>query len=211
MFDDAALDQAVQGIVNGIFFNQGHVCCAGLAAAAAESVADEVVEKLWRRMCLLRVGDPLDKNYDIQGDQLGRATAADRGAGGRRRARGARPGGPSRYTLPERGYRSRPTLFTDVAPVSRIAVQEIFGPVVSVMTFRTQAEAVEGERHRVAWPPGCGPTRAPRALAVARGLKAGTIWQNTYNQFDPTSPFGGYKESSFGRGAAPPALPHTWS
>ena len=199
VFDDAALDQAVEGIVNGIFFNQGHVCCAGSRLLLQESVADEVVEKLWRRMGLLRVGDPLDKNTDVgainSAAQLQRIEALVDA--------GEREGATRRTvacTLPERGYWFPPTLFTDVAPVNRIAVEEIFGPVVSVMTFRTQAEAIE-KANATAYGLAAGvwTDKGSRALAVARGLKAGTIWQNTYNQFDPTSPFGGYKESGFGR------------
>jgi aldehyde dehydrogenase (NAD+) len=162
-------------------------------------VAEEVVEKLWRRMGLLRVGDPLDKNTDVgainSAAQLARIEALVEA--------GVREGATRRTvacTLPERGYFFPPTLFTDVAPVNRIAVEEIFGPVVSVMTFRTQAEAIE-KANATAYGLAAGiwTDKGSRALAVARGLKAGTIWQNTYNQFDPTSPFGGYKESGFGR------------
>ena len=199
VFDDAAIDQAVEGIVNGIFFNQGHVCCAGSRLLLQESVAEEVVEKLWRRMGLLRVGDPLDKNTDVgainSAEQLQRIEALVDA--------GEREGATRRTVacqLPERGYWFPPTLFTDVAPVNRIAVEEIFGPVVSVLTFRTQAEAIE-KANSTAYGLAAGiwTDKGSRALAVARGLKAGTIWQNTYNQFDPTSPFGGYKESGFGR------------
>ena len=142
VFDDAAIDQAVEGIVNGIFFNQGHVCCAGSRLLLQESVAEEVIEKLWRRMGLLRVGDPLDKNTDVgainSADQLQRIEALVDA--------GEREGATRRTVacaLPERGYWFAPTLFTDVAPAHRIAVEEIFGPVVSVLTFRTQAEAIE--------------------------------------------------------------------
>jgi aldehyde dehydrogenase (NAD+) len=199
VFDDAALDQAVEGIVNGIFFNQGHVCCAGSRLLLQESVAEEVVEKLWRRMGLLRVGDPLDKNTDVgainSAAQLQRIEAlvdAGEREGATRRTVACR--------LPERGYWFPPTLFTDVAPAHRIAVEEIFGPVVSVMTFRTQAEAVEkANASAYGLAAGVWTDKGSRALAVARGLKAGVVWQNTYNQFDPTSPFGGYKESGFGR------------
>jgi aldehyde dehydrogenase (NAD+) len=150
-------------------------------------------------MGLLRVGDPLDKNTDVgainSAEQLQRIEALVDA--------GEREGATRRTvacTLPERGYWFPPTLFTDVAPVNRIAVEEIFGPVVSVLTFRTQAEAIE-KANATAYGLAAGiwTDKGSRALAVARGLKAGTIWQNTYNQFDPTSPFGGYKESGFGR------------
>src|ERR671930_152240 len=199
VFDDAALDQAVEGIVNGIFFNQGHVCCAGSRLLLQESVAEEVIEKLWRRMGLLRVGDPLDKNTDVgainSAAQLQRIEAlvdAGEREGATRRT--------VQCALPERGYWFPPTLFTDVAPAHRIAVEEIFGPVVSVMTFRTQAEAVEkANASAYGLAAGVWTDKGSRALAVARGLKAGVVWQNTYNQFDPSSPFGGYKESGFGR------------
>jgi aldehyde dehydrogenase (NAD+) len=199
VFDDAAIDQAVEGIVNGIFFNQGHVCCAGSRLLIQESVAEEVIEKLWRRMGLLRVGDPLDKNTDVGAinsrEQLQRIEALVDA--------GEREGATRRTVacaLPDRGYWFAPTLFTDVAPVHTIAVEEIFGPVVSVMTFRTQAEAIE-KANATAYGLAAGvwTDKGSRALAVARGLKAGVVWQNTYNQFDPTSPFGGYKESGFGR------------
>src|SRR5215218_246461 len=199
VFDDAAIDQAVEGIVNGIFFNQGHVCCAGSRLLLQESVAEEVVEKLWRRMGLLRVGDPLDKNTDVgainSAAQLERIEALVDA--------GEREGATRRTVacaLPDRGYWFAPTLFTDVAPVHKIAVEEIFGPVVSVLTFRTQAEAIEKANSTpYGLAAGVWTDKGSRALAVARGLKAGTVWQNTYNQFDPTSPFGGYKESGFGR------------
>ena len=199
MFDDAAIDQAVEGIVNGIFFNQGHVCCAGSRLLLQESVAEEVIEKLWRRMGLLRVGDPLDKNTDVgainSAAQLQRIEALVDA--------GEREGATRRTVacaLPERGYWFPPTLFTDVAPAHRIAVEEIFGPVVSVLTFRTQAEAIEkANASAYGLAAGVWTDKGSRALAVARGLKAGVVWQNTYNQFDPTSPFGGYKESGFGR------------
>ena len=199
VFEDAAIDQAVEGIVQGIFFNQGHVCCAGSRLLIQESVADAVVEKLWSRMARLRLGDPLDKNTDVGAinsrEQLDRIEALV--------ASGEEEGAVRRTVsceLPSRGFWFAPTLFTDVAPAHRIAAEEIFGPVVSVMTFRTQAEAIE-KANATAYGLAAGiwTDKGSRALAVARGLKAGTIWQNTYNQFDPTSPFGGYKESGFGR------------
>jgi aldehyde dehydrogenase (NAD+) len=199
IFEDAALDQAVEGIVQGIFFNQGHVCCAGSRLLIQESVADEVTAKLWDRMRLLRVGDPLDKNTDVgainSAEQLERIEAlvqagVDEGAVRRTVA----------CDLPERGWWFAPTIFTEVAPAHRIAVEEIFGPVVSVLTFRTQAEAIEkANNSRYGLAAGIWTDKGSKAFEVARALKAGVIWQNTYNKFDPTAAFGGYKESGFGR------------
>ncbi|MDX6297341.1 MAG: aldehyde dehydrogenase, partial [Nocardioidaceae bacterium] len=295
VFDDAPLDQAVEGIVNGIYFNQGHVCCAGSRLLVQESIAEELVSALKRRLATLRLGDPLDKNTDIgainSAEQLGRirelADSAD--------AEGARRWSPQ-CPLPERGYWFPPTLFTDVSAANRIAREEIFGPVLSVLTFRTPAEAVakanntpyglsagiwtdKGSRilwmaEQLAkirelsdigeaegaqrWSPPCelpdrgfwfaptiftgvsqsdriareeifGPVlsvltfRTPdeavakanntpyglsagvwtdkgsRILWMADRLRAGVVWANTFNRFDPTSPFGGYKESGYGR------------
>jgi aldehyde dehydrogenase (NAD+) len=199
VFEDAALDQAVEGIVNGIFFNQGHVCCAGSRLLIQESVLDEVVAKLWRRMSLLRLGDPMDKNTDIgainSAEQLERietlvAAGEDEGATRRTVA----------CELPERGYWFAPTLFTDVSPAHRIAVEEIFGPVVSVLSFRTQAEAIEkANNSRYGLAAGIWTDKGAKAFEVASALRAGVVWQNTYNHFDPTAAFGGYKESGFGR------------
>jgi aldehyde dehydrogenase (NAD+) len=199
IFEDAALDQAVEGIVQGIFFNQGHVCCAGSRLLIQESVADEVTKKLWDRMRLLRVGDPLDKNTDVgainSAEQLGRIealVAAGEEEGAVRRSIACQ--------LPERGWWFAPTIFTEVAPAHRIAVEEIFGPVVSVLTFRTQAEAIEkANNSRYGLAAGIWTDKGSKAFEVARALKAGVIWQNTYNKFDPTAAFGGYKESGFGR------------
>jgi aldehyde dehydrogenase (NAD+) len=185
--------------VQGIFFNQGHVCCAGSRLLIQESVADEVTAKLWDRMRLLRVGDPLDKNTDVgainSAEQLERIEAlvqagVDEGAVRRSVA----------CELPERGWWFAPTIFTEVAPAHRIAVEEIFGPVVSVLTFRTQAEAIEkANNSRYGLAAGIWTDEGSKAFEVARALKAGVIWQNTYNKFDPTAAFGGYKESGFGR------------
>ncbi|MEA2356983.1 MAG: aldehyde dehydrogenase [Solirubrobacteraceae bacterium] len=199
VFDDAPMDQAVEGVVRGIFFNQGHVCCAGSRLLIQESVADEVVAKLWDRMRLLRVGDPLDKNTDVgavnSAEQLQRIEALV--------AAGEEEGAVRRTVaceLPERGYWFAPTLFTDVAPAHRIAVEEIFGPVVSVLTFRTQAEAIEkANNSRYGLAAGVWTDKGAKAFEVARALQAGVVWQNTYNKFDPTAAFGGYKESGFGR------------
>ncbi len=199
VFEDAALDQAVEGIVQGIFFNQGHVCCAGSRLLVQESVADLVIRKLWDRMKLLRVGDPLDKNTDVgainSAAQLARIEAlVDAGE-----AEGAH-----RQTvacdLPERGFWFAPTLFTDVAPAHRVAVEEIFGPVLTVLTFRTQAEAIEkANNSRYGLAAGIWTDKGSKAFEVAGALQAGVVWQNTYNHFDPTAAFGGYKESGFGR------------
>ena len=199
VFEDASLDQAVEGIVNGIFFNQGHVCCAGSRLLIQESVHDEVITKLWQRMRRLRVGDPLDKNTDVgainSAEQLERIEAL---------VAAGEAEGASRRTidceLPERGYWFAPTLFTDVSPAHRIAVEEIFGPVVSVLTFRTQAEAIEkANNSRYGLAAGIWTDKGSKAFEVAGALQAGVVWQNTYNHFDPTAAFGGYKESGFGR------------
>ena len=199
VFEDAALDQAIEGIVNGIFFNQGHVCCAGSRLLIQESVLDEVVSKLWARMGRLRVGDPLDKNTDVgainSAQQLARIEAlvtAGEAEGAERRTVAC--------ALPDRGWWFAPTLFTDVAPAHRIAVEEIFGPVVSVISFRTQAEAIEkANNSRYGLAAGIWTDKGAKAFEVAGALKAGVVWQNTYNHFDPTAAFGGYKESGFGR------------
>ncbi len=206
VFEDASIDQAVEGIVSGIFFNQGHVCCAGSRLLVQESVREEVVEKLWSRMQRLRIGDPLDKNTDIgainSAEQLARIqelVACGELEGARRRT----INGP----LPERGYWFAPTLFTDVSPVHRIAVEEIFGPVLSVLTFRTQAEAVEKANASVyGLAAGIWTDKGAKAFEVAGALRSGVVWQNTYNRFDPTAAFGGYRESGFGREGGPSGL-----
>ena len=206
VFEDAALDQAVEGIVNGIFFNQGHVCCAGSRLLIQESVRDEVISKLWARMGRLRVGDPMDKNTDVgainSAEQLERIevlVAAGEEEGATRRSIACE--------LPERGYWFAPTLFTDVSPAHRIAVEEIFGPVVSVLTFRTQAEAIEkANNSRYGLAAGIWTDKGSKAFEVASALQAGVVWQNTYNHFDPTAAFGGYKESGFGREGGPAGL-----
>ena len=206
VFEDAALDQAVEGIVNGIFFNQGHVCCAGSRLLIQESVADEVIAKLWQRMGRLRLGDPMDKNTDVgainSAEQLERIetlVAAGEDEGATRRTISC--------DIPERGYWFAPTLFTDVSPAHRIAVEEIFGPVVSVLTFRTQAEAIEkANNSRYGLAAGIWTDKGAKAFEVASALKAGVVWQNTYNHFDPTAAFGGYKESGFGREGGPAGL-----
>jgi aldehyde dehydrogenase (NAD+) len=199
IFDDAALDQAVEGIINGIYFNQGHVCCAGSRLLVQESIYEPVVEKLKRRLTTLRVGDPLDKNTDVGAinskQQLEKieelvAAGADEGADI------YQP--PCR--LPEKGYWFAPTVFTNVAQSYRIAQEEIFGPVLSVLTFRTPEEAVEKANNTpYGLSAGVWTEKGSRILWMAERLRAGVVWANTYNRFDPTSPFGGYKESGFGR------------
>jgi aldehyde dehydrogenase (NAD+) len=199
IFDDAPLDQAVEGIINGIYFNQGHVCCAGSRLFVQESVYEEVLAKLKRRMGTLRVGDPLDKNTDVgainssaQLEKIKELVAAGEEEG----AEVYQP--PCR--LPEKGWWFPPTVFTNVAQSYRIAQEEIFGPVLSVLTFRTPDEAVEKANNTpYGLSAGVWTEKGSRILSLAQRLRAGVIWANTYNRFDPTSPFGGYKESGFGR------------
>ncbi|MEU4714536.1 aldehyde dehydrogenase family protein [Micromonospora purpureochromogenes] len=199
VFDDAPVDQAVEGIVNGIFFNQGHVCCAGSRLLIQENVADRVLESLKRRMAQLRVGDPLDKNTDIgainSAAQLERIRElSDAGS-----AEGAERWSPP-CELPERGFWFAPTIFTGVTQAHRIAREEIFGPVLSVLTFRTPAEAVEKANNTpYGLSAGIWTDKGSRILWMADRLRAGVVWANTFNKFDPTSPFGGYKESGYGR------------
>jgi aldehyde dehydrogenase (NAD+) len=199
VFDDAALDQAVEGIVNGIYFNQGHVCCAGSRLLVQESIYEPLLEKLKRRLTTLRVGDPLDKNTDVGAinskAQLEKITELV--ASGE--AEGAEIFQPE-CRLPERGYWFVPTLFTNVAQSYRIAQEEIFGPVLSVLTFRTPEEAVEKANNTpYGLSAGVWTEKGSRILWMVERLRAGVVWANTYNRFDPTSPFGGYKESGFGR------------
>ncbi len=199
IFDDAPLDQAVEGIINGIYFNQGHVCCAGSRLLVQESIHEQVIAKLKRRMGTLRVGDPLDKNTDIgainskqQLEKIKELVAAGEEEG----AEIYQP--PCR--LPETGWWFPPTVFTNVAQSYRIAQEEIFGPVLSVLTFRTPDEAVEKANNTpYGLSAGVWTEKGSRILSMAQRLRAGVIWANTYNRFDPASPFGGYKESGFGR------------
>ncbi|MEV4494883.1 aldehyde dehydrogenase family protein [Micromonospora arborensis] len=199
VFDDAPIDQAVEGIVNGIFFNQGHVCCAGSRLLVQENVADRVLESLKRRMAQLRVGDPLDKNTDVgainSAAQLERIRElSDAGS-----AEGAERWSPP-CELPDRGFWFAPTIFTGVTQAHRIAREEIFGPVLSVLTFRTPAEAVEKANNTpYGLSAGIWTDKGSRILWMADRLRAGVVWANTFNKFDPTSPFGGYKESGYGR------------
>ncbi len=199
VFDDAALDQAVEGIVNGIYFNQGHVCCAGSRLLVQESIYEPLLEKLKRRLTTLRVGDPLDKNTDVgainskaQLDRIRELVASGE-------EEGAEIFQPE-CELPERGYWFVPTLFTNVAQSYRIAQEEIFGPVLSVLTFRTPEEAVEKANNTAyGLSAGVWTEKGSRILWMVERLRAGVVWANTFNRFDPASPFGGYKESGFGR------------
>ena len=199
VFDDAPVDQAVEGIVNGIFFNQGHVCCAGSRLLVQESVADEVLERLKRRMSTLRVGDPLDKNTDIGAINSAEQLARIRELSAIGEAEGAGRWSPA-CELPTNGFWFPPTLFTGVTQAHRIAREEIFGPVLSVLTFRTPSEAVEKANNTpYGLSAGVWTEKGSLILHMANQLRAGVVWANTFNKFDPTSPFGGYKESGYGR------------
>jgi aldehyde dehydrogenase (NAD+) len=199
VFDDAPLDQAVEGIVNGIFFNQGHVCCAGSRLLVQESILEPVLDRLKQRMALLRVGDPLDKNTDVgainsaaQLERIRELSAAGEAEGADRWS--------APCDLPARGFWFAPTLFTGVSQAHRIAREEIFGPVLSVLTFRTPAEAVEKANNTpYGLSAGVWTEKGSRILAISDRLRAGVVWANTFNKFDPSSPFGGYKESGYGR------------
>jgi aldehyde dehydrogenase (NAD+) len=199
VFEDAPVDQAVEGIVNGIFFNQGHVCCAGSRLLAQESIAEELLDRLKRRLGTLRLGDPLDKNTDIgainSAEQLHRIRELSEVG----ESEGAQRWSPP-CELPDRGYWFPPTVFTGVSQAHRIAREEIFGPVLSVLTFRTPAEAVEKANNSAyGLSAGVWTEKGSRILWMANQLQAGVVWANTFNRFDPTSPFGGYKESGYGR------------
>jgi len=199
VFDDAPVEQAIEGIVNGIFFNQGHVCCAGSRLLVQESVADHVVDRLRRRLMTLRLGDPLDKNTDIgainsrqQLDKITELSAAGE-------AEGAHRWSPP-CELPKKGFWFAPTVFTGVSQSHRIAREEIFGPVLSVLTFRTPEEAVSKANNTpYGLSAGVWTEKGSRILWMAQKMRAGVVWANTYNMFDPASPFGGYRESGFGR------------
>ncbi|MFI9556059.1 aldehyde dehydrogenase family protein [Nonomuraea endophytica] len=199
VFEDAAIDQAVEGIVNGIFFNQGHVCCAGSRLLVQESVQEELLTALKRRLGTLRLGDPLDKNTDI-----GAINSAEQLAKIREMSEIGDSEGAERWSppcdIPEKGFWFPPTVFTGVAQSHRIAREEIFGPVLSVLTFRTPAEAVEKANNTpYGLSAGVWTEKGSRILWMADRLRAGVVWANTFNKFDPTSPFGGYKESGYGR------------
>jgi aldehyde dehydrogenase (NAD+) len=199
VFDDAPIDQAVEGIVNGIFFNQGHVCCAGSRLLVQESIADELLDKLRDRVSTLRLGDPMDKNTDIgavnSAEQLERITNL---------ALTGEDEGADRWSpacvIPDRGFYFPPTIFSNVSPAMRIARDEIFGPVLSVLTFRTPDEAVaKANNTSYGLSAGVWTEKGSRILGMASALRAGVVWANTFNRFDPSAAFGGYKESGFGR------------
>ncbi|WP_084964640.1 aldehyde dehydrogenase family protein [Thermoactinospora rubra] len=199
VFEDAPIDQAVEGIVNGIFFNQGHVCCAGSRLLVQESIQEELLDSLRRRMATLRVGDPLDKNTDIGAINSAEQLAKIRDLSAAGESEGAERWSPA-CELPQRGFWFPPTLFTGVAQSHRIAREEIFGPVLSVLTFRTPAEAVEKANNTpYGLSAGVWTEKGSRILWMADRLRAGVVWANTFNKFDPASPFGGYKESGYGR------------
>ena len=199
VFDDAPIDQAVEGIVNGIFFNQGHVCCAGSRLLLQESIAEQTIDSLKRRLVTLRLGDPLDKNTDIGAinsrEQLDRIIDLTKSG----EDEGAQRWSPD-CVIPQKGFWFAPTVFTNVMQAHRIAREEIFGPVLSVLTFRTPDEAIEKANNTpYGLSAGIWTEKGSRILAMANKVRAGVVWANTFNRFDPTSPFGGYKESGFGR------------
>jgi aldehyde dehydrogenase (NAD+) len=199
VFDDAPIDQAVEGIVNGIFFNQGQVCCAGSRLLVQESVAEELIASLKRRLATLRLGDPLDKNTDVGAINSAAQLARIRELSDSGESEGATRWSPP-CTLPDRGFWFAPTVFTDVSQAHRIAREEIFGPVLSVLTFRTPGEAIEKANNTpYGLSAGVWTEKGSRILSTASKLRAGVVWANTFNRFDPTAPFGGYKESGFGR------------
>jgi aldehyde dehydrogenase (NAD+) len=199
VFEDAPLDQAVEGIVNGIFFNQGHVCCAGSRLLAQESIVDELMEKLRARVSTMRLGDPLDKNTDI-----GAINSAEQLAKIKGLVESGDSEGAHRWTspcpVPERGFFFAPTVFSEVQQSMRIAREEIFGPVLSVLTFRTPDEAVaKANNTPYGLSAGIWTEKGSRILWMANQLRAGVVWANTFNRFDPAAAFGGYQESGFGR------------
>ena len=199
IFDDAAIDEAVEGIVNGIFFNQGHVCCAGSRLLVQENIHDEVLEKLKVRMAHIRLGNPLDKNTDIgainSAAQLAKIKELVTAGGSEGAEQWSAP-----CNLPEEGFWFAPTIFTGVSQTHRIAREEIFGPVLSVLTFRTPQEAIEKANNTsYGLSAGVWSEKGSKVLWTASRLRAGVIWANTFNKFDPASPFGGYKESGWGR------------
>lgn len=199
VFDDAPIDEAVEGIVNGIFFNQGHVCCAGSRLLLQENIADEFLIRLKDRMSKIRVGDPLDKNTD-----LGAINSSVQLAKIREISESGNQEGATLWSapceLPKKGFWYPPTIFTGVTQAHRIAREEIFGPVLSILTFRTPQEAIEKANNTpYGLSAGIWTDKGSKILWAAQQLKAGVIWANTFNKFDPASPFGGYKESGWGR------------
>jgi aldehyde dehydrogenase (NAD+) len=199
VFEDAPVEQAVEGIINGIFFNQGHVCCAGSRLLAQESIAADLTARLKRRIATLRTGDPLDKNTDIGAINSAEQLARIRELVGSGVKEGAELWQPA-CRLPRQGFYHAPSLFTGVTMSHRVAREEIFGPVLSILTFRTPDEAIEKANNtNYGLSAGVWTDKGSRILKMAGALKAGVVWANTYNKFDPCSPFGGYKESGFGR------------
>lgn len=199
VFDDAPIDEAVEGIINGIFFNQGHVCCAGSRLLLQESIVDDFLTKLQSRMAKIRVGDPLDKNTD-----LGAINSAAQLSKIKELSESGTKEGANIWSapcsLPNKGFWYPPTIFTGVTQAHRIAREEIFGPVLSVLTFRTPQEAMEKANNTpYGLSAGIWTEKGSKILWAAQQLKAGVIWANTFNKFDPASPFGGYKESGWGR------------
>ena len=199
VFDDAPIDEAVEGIVNGIFFNQGHVCCAGSRLLVQENIVDDFIERLKERMTKIRVGDPMDKNTDLGAINSSAQLAKIKELSGAGSAEGAQIWSAP-CALPDHGYWFAPTIFTGVTQAHRIAREEIFGPVLSVLTFRTPQEAIDKANNTpYGLSAGIWTDKGSRILWAARELRAGVIWANTFNKFDPASPFGGYKESGWGR------------
>nr|WP_221442465.1 aldehyde dehydrogenase family protein [Nocardiopsis algeriensis] len=199
VYEDAALDEAVEGVVSGIFFNQGHVCCAGSRLLVQESVAEELLPRLKERIAKLRVGDPLDKNTDIGAINSAAQLERIREITDSGEAEGVRRWSPD-CELPEKGYWFAPTVLTGVSQAHRVAREEIFGPVLSVLTFRTPQEAVDKANNTpYGLSAGVWTEKGSRMLWTAERLRAGVVWSNTFNKFDPASPFGGYKESGYGR------------
>jgi aldehyde dehydrogenase (NAD+) len=199
IFEDAPIDQAVEGIINGIYFNQGHVCCAGSRLLVQESIADTVLQKLSDRIATLRMGDPLDKNTDVgainskmQLEKIRELVACGVEEGAELHQ--------SSCAIPPKGYWFPPSFFTNVAQSHRIAREEIFGPVLTVMTFRTPDEAIEKANNiPYGLSAGVWTDKGSKIFQITQKMRAGVVWANTFNKFDPTSPFGGYKESGFGR------------
>jgi len=198
IFEDAPIDQAVEGIINAIFFNQGHVCCAGSRLYVQEGVADEVIAKLQKRMESLIVGDPLDKNTDIgainskmQLDKIKMYVKLGKDEGGKIHQ--------TACSLPKKGYWFAPTIFTDVSQSNRIVQEEIFGPVLAIQTFRTVDEVItKANNSPYGLSGGVWTDKGSKIFKVTQDIRAGVIWANTFNKFDPSSPFGGYKESGVG-------------
>ena len=199
VFEDAPIDETVEGIISGIFFNQGHVCCAGSRLLVQENIQDELLEKLKRRISQIRVGDPLDKNTDLGAINSAAQLAKIHEISNSGDVEGAERWSPQ-CDLPGKGFWFPPTIFTGVTQAHRIAQEEIFGPVLSVLTFRTPQEAIEKANNTpFGLSAGIWTDKGSRILWTAKHLKAGVIWANTFNKFDPASPFGGYKESGWGR------------